>query len=136
MLKVQHRFFWFPFALATLVVVSNGHCRAGAAQRLISTTCLASHLTRGESLPIGFPTSGCSNESGCMCRGATTIDNFSVGAVLGNLDGHRFHGSQTMVLPLLFSNSEPILKAGSVGEAPRIPRSGKILRAELSSFLF
>lgn len=134
-LQVQPRSSWIPLAFSVLVLVSNCHCRAGAAERLTSATCLAHCRTVGDGQPVGFPTGGCANESGCMCRGALTIDNFDVFDVLDQIDRQCFVDATTCFFGADLDRQADAGTACGLAVEACWPLSGKTLRAYLCTLL-
>ena len=115
-------------ALAALVVVASLHCacewQEGFERIALAATCRAAH----EPLPF-MPPTGCDNESGCLCRGATQAQP---------LDVTHLQASQSDLLswnwlPSTFAAIEPdrarSLRTDEGFSAP--PISGRQLRGAL-----
>jgi hypothetical protein len=120
-------------AAALLVVAAVQHCawEAGEFMRHLGQASAENHAQGA--LPVGMPSPGCDNESGCICKGATLAQGLEAcldSQILSNwiaLESDPTTGPTVAVVAVpRFSGDDPV---------PLPPLSGRQLRALLASLL-
>lgn len=114
-----------------MVLVSNGECQVSAAE--IVRSMASRHVSEDGSpaRPLNLPPGSCDNEYGCMCRGATLVVNVDVATFAPELADILAvpADEETVALEL------PQISAPDAEFFRSPPRSGRILRAHMASFL-
>jgi hypothetical protein len=124
---------WLTASCTLLIVAALQHCSWEAGLAIQHAQDVAALAQSGKPLPVGTPVSGCDNESGCICRGATQAHGADLTA-LAPIQIDQWHQDGNASPPLVVSDTAKQIKI-SGDTCPLPPVSGRILRALLSSLL-
>jgi len=114
-----------------MVLVSNAECQVSAGEIVRSMASRHVNADGSPARPLNLPPGSCDNEYGCMCRGATLVVNMDVASFAPELADVLAVAADDVTITLEL----PQTSAPDADFFRSPPRSGRILRAHLSSFL-
>lgn len=114
-----------------MVLVSNAECQVSAGEIVRSMASRHVNADGSPARPLNLPPGSCDNEYGCMCRGATLAVNMDVVAFAPQLADVLEVPADDVTVALEL----PPISAPYAEFFRSPPRSGRILRAHLASFL-